>query len=48
MVDTERIQRQTIEAKKSERSNELKEVKRMCKQFGFSACIFKGKQTQGR
>jgi hypothetical protein len=31
-----------IEVKKSERTNTLKEVKRLWKEFGFTAGMFKG------
>ena len=31
------IQQQMVEAKKTERANALKEVKRLCKEFGFTA-----------
>ena len=33
----EAIQQQMVEAKKNERANALKEVKRLCKEFGFTA-----------
>jgi len=36
------------EAKKSERTNALKEVKRLCKEFGFTAGMLKGSLTEGR
>ena len=32
----EAIQQQMAEAKKNERTNALKEVKRLCKEFGFT------------
>ena len=41
-AEMETIQQQMAEAKKSERTNALKEVKRLCKEFGFTAGIFKG------
>ena len=37
-----------VEAKKNERSNALKEVKRLCKEFCFSAGMFKGSLAEGR
>jgi hypothetical protein len=37
-----------FEAKKIERANALKEVKRLCKQFGFTAGMLKGALTEGR
>ena len=36
------IQQQMIEAKKNERANALKEVRRLCKEFGFTAGMLKG------
>ena len=38
----EAIQQQMIEAKKNECSNALKELKRLCKEFGFTAGMLKG------
>jgi len=37
-----------VEAKKNERANALKEVKRLCKEFGFTAGMLKGALTKGR
>ena len=37
----EAIQQQMVEAKKNERANALKEVKRLCKEFGFTAGMLK-------
>ena len=42
------IQQQMIEAKKNERANALKKVKRLCKEFGFTAGMFKGALAVGR
>jgi len=36
------------EAKKNERANELKEVKRLCKEVGFTAGMLKGSIAEGR
>ena len=36
-----------VEAKKSERANALKEVKRLCKEFGFTAGDVKGSLAEG-
>ena len=36
-----------IEAKKNERANALKEVKRLCKEFGFTAGMLKGSLAKG-
>ena len=38
----------TAEAKKNERANALKEVKRLCKEFGFTAGMLKGSIAEGR
>ena len=43
----ETIQQQMAEAKKSERTNALKEAKRLCKEFGFTAGMLKGSLTEG-
>jgi hypothetical protein len=42
------FQKQMVEAKKNERANALKEVKRLCKEFGFTAGMLKGSLTKGR
>ena len=44
----ELIQQQMVEAKKNERTNALKEVKRLCKEFGFTAGMLKGSLAEGR
>ena len=44
----ETIQQQMAKAKKSERTNALKEVKRLCKEFGFTAGMLKGSLANGR
>tara|TARA_B100001063_G_C16371628_1_gene361047 strand:- start:130 stop:300 length:171 start_codon:yes stop_codon:yes gene_type:complete len=36
-AEMESIQQQMVESKKNDRSNALKEVKRLCKEFGFTA-----------
>ena len=36
-----------VEAKKNERDNALKEVKRLCKEFGFTAGMLKGSFAEG-
>ena len=36
------------EAKKNERAEALKEVKRLCKEFGLTAGMLKGKLAKGR
>ena len=37
-----------VEAKKNERANALKEVKRLCKEFGFTFGMLRGSLTIGR
>ena len=37
-----------IEAKKRERTNALKELKRLCKEFGFMAVMLNGELASGR
>jgi hypothetical protein len=36
------ILQQMVEAKKNEPANSLKDVKRLCKEFGFTADMLKG------
>tara|TARA_B100000902_G_C26631595_1_gene584743 strand:+ start:386 stop:559 length:174 start_codon:yes stop_codon:yes gene_type:complete len=47
-AEMETIQQQMSEAKKSEPTNELKEIKRLCKEFGFTAGMLKGSLAEGR
>ena len=47
-ADMEAIQELMVEAKKNERANALKEVKRICKEFGFAAGMLKGSLAKGR
>ena len=47
-AEMETIQQQMAEAKKNERTNALKEVKRLFKEFGFTAGMLKGSLTEGR
>lgn len=42
------IQQQMVEANKNECAKELKEVKRFCKEFGFTAGMLKGSLAEGR
>ena len=44
-AEMEAIQQQMVEAKKNERANALKEVKRLCKEFSFTAGLLKGTHT---
>lgn len=37
-----------IEAKKHERANALKEVKRLCKEFGFTTGMLKSSLAKGQ
>ena len=46
-AEMEAIQLQMIEAKKNKHANALKEVKRLCKEFGFTAGMLKGSLAQG-
>ena len=36
-AEMDAIEQQMVEAKKNERANALKEVKRLCEEFGFTA-----------
>lgn len=47
-AEMEVIQQQMVEAKKNELTNALKEVKRLCKEFGFTAGMLKGALAEGR
>ena len=42
------IDQQMKDAKKNERANALKEVKRLRKEFGFTASMLKGSLAEGR
>ena len=42
------IQQQMVEAKKNERANALKEVKRLYKEFDFTVGMLKGSLAKGR
>lgn len=46
--EMEAIQQQVVEAKINERANVLKELKRLCKEFGFTAGMLKGSLAWGR
>ena len=37
-----------VETKKNERATALKEVKRLCREFGFTAGMLKGALAKGR
>ena len=47
-AEMETIQQQMVEAKKGERTAALKEVKRLCKEFGFTVGMLKGSLAEGR
>jgi hypothetical protein len=47
-AEMEAIQQQMAEANKNELANALKEVKRLCKEFGFTAGMLKGGLSKGR
>ena len=47
-ADMEVLQQQMVEAKKNERADALKPVKRLCKEFGFTAGMLKGALVEGR
>ena len=47
-AEMEAIHQQMVEAKKNERANALKEVKRLCKELGFTAVMLKGSLADGR
>tara|TARA_B100000035_G_C20934052_1_gene524383 strand:- start:628 stop:807 length:180 start_codon:yes stop_codon:yes gene_type:complete len=46
-AEIEATQKQMVEVKKNERSNALKEVKRLCQEFGFTAGMLKGSLAEG-
>lgn len=48
IVEMEAIQQQLVEAKKEETANALKEIKRLCKEFGFTAGMLQGALAVGR
>ena len=47
-AEMEEIQQKMVEAKKNERANTLKEVKRLCKEFEFIAGMLKSSLAEGR
>lgn len=47
-AEIEAIQQQIVEAKKNERGNTLKEVKRRYKEFFITTALKKGSLAQGR
>jgi uncharacterized membrane protein (DUF106 family) len=47
-AEMETIQQQMAEAKKSQSTNALKEVKGLCKEFGLTAGMLKGSLAKGR
>ena len=47
-AEMEAIQQQMAKAKKNERAEALKTVKRLCKELGFTAGMLKGALAKGR
>ncbi len=47
-TEMETIQQQMVEAKKNKRANALKELKRFCKEFDFTADMLKCSLAEGR
>ena len=47
-AEMETIQQQMAEAKKNERTNALKEVKRLCKESSFTSRMLKGSLAEGK
>lgn len=47
-AEMETIQQQMVEAKKNERTDALKKVKELCKEFRFTAGMLKGALAEGR
>jgi len=47
-AEMEAVQQQMLESKKNERANAPKEVKRLCKEFVFTAEMLKGVLAEGR
>ena len=47
-AEMEAIQQHKVKAKKNERVNALKEVKRFCKEFEFTVGMLKGALAEGR
>ena len=47
-AEMEAIQQYMVEAKQNERANALREVKRLCKDFGFRAHMLKDSLAEGR
>ena len=47
-AEMEAVQRLMVDAKKNECANALRGVKRLCKEFGFTAGMLKGSLAKGR
>ena len=47
-AEMDAFQQQMFKVKKNERANALKEVKRLCKEFDFTAGMLKGSLAKGR
>ena len=47
-AEMQTIQQQMVKAKRNEGAEALKTVKRLCKEFGFTAGMLKGSLAEGR
>ena len=47
-AEMEAIQQQMVEARKNERANALKKLKRLCIEFNFNAGLLKGALAKGQ
>lgn len=48
LEERDRIDAELVEAKKREKAEALKTVRRLCKEFGFTARMLKGSLAEGR
>ncbi len=47
-AEMDALEKEMVEAKKRERSEALKKVRSLCKEFGFTAGMLKGALASGR
>ncbi|MDB4839219.1 hypothetical protein OAH74_05120 [Amylibacter sp.] len=47
-AEMEGIQRQMVDSTENRRANPIKEIKHLCKEFGFTAVIFKDALAESR
>ena len=47
-AEMEQLEQQMAEAKKGERADDLKKVKELCREFGFTAGMLRGALVEGR